>query len=355
LTVELQQKAFGTTANGVSVNLYTFTHSSGVSLAVTNFGCVIQSLITPDKNGALEDIALGYDTLVEYEKDRRFLGCVVGRYANRIANGKFTLDGVEYQLEKNPTGNHLHGGKEGFHKQIWKPSVEQQNGMPLLVLEHSSPHMHGGYPGKLDCRVTYCLNSEAEIEVNYYATTDRATIINLTNHSYFNLLGHQHAVSNSVLNHLAMLNCDSFIPTTGLGIPVSEPVSVDGTAMDFRSKVSIGKRINNDDQQLRNGKGYDHNWVVNRSGNELAVAAKITEPVSGRVLEVATTQPGIQFYTGNNIDGLHGKGGSVYEYRGSLCLETQHYPDSPNQAGFPSTVITPDSSFHEVTVFRVLP
>ena len=353
MTVELQQKVFGTTASGISTHLYTFTHDSGLSFSVTNFGCIITTLMAPDKNGAVEDIVLGYDTLADYENDRRFLGCVVGRYANRIAHGKFTLDGTEYTLETNPSGHHLHGGSEGFHKQVWDASVEQKDGMPLLVLKHSSAHGQGGYPGNLECKVTYCLTQSGEIEVHYYATTDRATVINLTNHSYFNLLGHQHATDNTILDHLAELHCDSFIPTDDRGIPVSNPIPVDGTPLDFRAPVTFGERIDHDHLQLRNGKGYDHNWVISRKTEGLAEAARITEPVSGRILEVATTQPGIQCYSGNNVDSLTGKGGTVYGYRGSVCLETQHFPDSPNQSDFPSTVVTPDREFHEITVFRL--
>ena len=352
MTVELQQTVFGSTKDGVSTDLYTFTHDNGLSFSVSNFGCIIARLLAPDSNGIFEDIVLGYDTLAEYENDRRFLGCAVGRYANRIAHGKFTLDGVEYQLETNPVGHHLHGGSEGFNKQVWNASVEQNDGVPVLVLEHSSAHGHGGYPGNLECRITYSLTDSAEIEVHYYATTDRATVVNLTNHSYFNLLGHQYATDNKILDHRAVLNCDTFIPTDELGIPVSGPAPVEDTPMDFRTAISFGERINADYLQLRNGKGYDHNWVVNRDTAGLALAATITEPVSGRMLEVATTQPGIQCYSGNNVEGLTGKGGAVYGYRGSVCLETQHFPDSPNQPDFPSTVITPDKEFHEITVFR---
>ena len=352
MTVDLQQTQFGTTSNGVAVDLYTFHHSSGLSLSVTNYGCIITNLITPDKNSGSADIVLGYDTLAEYEQDRRFQGCVVGRYANRIAHGRFCLDGIEYQLETNPSGHHLHGGSEGFNKQVWNASVEEASELPMLVLQHSSPHMQAGYPGKLDCRVTYKVAESGDVVIQYHAASDRPTVVNLTNHSYFNLAGHQHATENAILDHRALLNCDSFIPTDDKGIPVSGPVSVSGTPMDFRNETAFGERIEQKDVQLINGKGYDHNWVVNEAVSGLPLAARITDSVSGRVLEVLTTQPGIQCYTANNVDDLTGKGGAKYQYRGSVCLETQHFPDSPNQSSFPSTVVAPDNDLNETTIFR---
>lgn len=352
LTVELKQSSFGKAADGLEVELFTFTHSDGMMLSVTNYGCIIRSLLVPDRDGKFADIVLGYDTLAEYEADKRFLGCVVGRYANRIAHGKFTLDGSDYQLETNPKGHHLHGGGEGFHKQVWRASAERQNGLPLLALHHSSSHGHGGYPGNVDCKVTYAVTASGEIEVGYYANTDQKTIINLTNHSYFNLAGQEHAVENGVLNHLAHLNCDTYLPTDAFGIPVSVPVTVADTPMDFRTETSFAERIHHDNEQLKNGGGYDHNWVVNQGAEKLNLAARVIEPDSGRTLEVLTTQPGIQCYTGNNIDDIRGKGGMIYKYRGALCLETQHFPNSPNQSEFPSTVITPEEPFHQSTVFR---
>ncbi len=353
MSVELQHESFGTTASGEAVDLFTFTNGKGVALSVINYGGIITSLIAPDKNGTPADIVLGYDTLAEYESCSKFLGCVIGRYANRIKDGKFTLEGVDYQLETNPAGHHIHGGSEGFHKQVWKASVSNQNKLPQLSLEHRSPHGHAGYPGNLDCKVTYSLSDAGEVEVNYYAKCDQSTIVNLTNHSYFNLAGHQHAQENAILNHMAMLNCDSFIPTDDAGIPVSAPVSVIGTPMDFRSETSFAERIYSDDPQLNNGDGYDHNWVVNRDDGQLVLAARVVDAGSGRMLEVVTTQPGIQCYTGNHVDELHGKGGAVYQYRGALCLETQHFPDSPNNAEFPSTVVAPGDELHQTTVYKV--
>lgn len=354
MTVALTQSPFGSTAAGLPVELFTFTDPSGVLLSVTNYGGIVQSYLLPDRDGTLADVVLGFDTLAEYEADQRFFGCVVGRYANRIANGRFTLNGVEYQLETNPKGHHIHGGSEGFHKQVWQASIEQRDGVPLLVLQHQSPDGHGGFPGCLDCRITYALKPGGAIEIVYHASTDKPTIVNLTNHTYFNLAGQDRATENGVLDHLLQLDCDQFLPTNDCGIPLSGPVAVEGTVFDFRSETSFAARIHNADEQLQNVRGYDHTFVVNRRSNELQRAAVVTDPVSGRSLEVVTTQPGIQVYTGNNVPELRGKGGMSYRFRGALCLETQHFPDSPNRPDFPTTVLMPDKPFHEATVFRPL-
>ena len=357
VTVELKRSFFGTASDGSVVELFTFTHVDGMVLSVINYGCIIQALHVPDRDGVLADVVWGFDTLAEYEADKKFIGCVAGRYANRIAGGKFTLEGVEYQLETNSHGNHIHGGSEGFNKQVWQASVEQQDGLPQLVLSHRSVHGHGGYPGNLDCKVTYTVNARSEVEVGYHAATDRPTVINLTNHSYFNLAGQDKACRNGVLDHRVLLHCDYYLPASDRGIPLSAPVTVADTPMDFRAETSFAARIDEDYLQLKNGGGYDHNWVVNggvvNSGpGKLNPAAQITDPLSGRTLAVATTQPGIQCYTGNHVDDLRGKGGALYQYRGAVCLETQHFPDSPNNVEFPSTVLSPDQAFYELTVFR---
>lgn len=354
MTVQLECSPFGTAKNGAAVEMYTFTHAGGLVLSVINYGCVIQSLYVPDREGNLADIVLGYDTLAEYEADQRFLGCIVGRYANRIAHGRFSIDGVEYQLETNPKGHHIHGGSDGFNKQVWQATTEVKNGLPVLELQHSSPHGHGGYPGKLDCRVSYAVTKSGEIEISYHASTDRPTVINLTNHSYFNLAGHQHAIENGVLDHHLLLNCDEFLPTDDAGIPLSDPVAVAGTPMDFRAETSFAKRIDNADQQLIHGSGYDHTWVVNHQSRGISRAAIVSDPLSGRRLEVLTTQPGIQVYTGNHVEDLAGKDGVKYQRRGAVCLETHHYPDSPNRNSFPSTMYTPDRPLSEMTVFKPL-
>ncbi len=350
MSIELQRSPFGTTAGGRLVEKFTFTHGNGLVLSVLNLGCVIQSLQLPDKHGVPADVVLGYDTLAEYQADKKFLGCVVGRYANRIAHGRFTLDGVGYQLETNPAGHHIHGGADGFHKQVWHATVEQSENSPKLVLSHTSPHRHSGYPGRLECRVTFAITPDGQLQLTYSATSDRPTIINLTNHSYFNLAGHEYAAQNGVLDHLLQLSCDKYIPTDSSGIPLSDPIAVDGTPMDFRKQTSFAARIERADQQLINAGGYDHTWEV-AGDADLNLAAKLTDPVSGRSLQVSTTQPGIQVYTGNHVDNIEGKGGQVYQYRGAVCLETQHFPDSPNRSSYPSVLLLPDRAYTHTTVF----
>lgn len=356
MTVALDRSSFGKAANGAAVELFTFSHVSGLTLAVTNYGAVIQSLQTPAKDGKLADIILGYDTLEQYEADERLLGCVVGRYANRIASGRFSIDGQSYQLQTNAKGHHIHGGSNGFNRQIWQPSIEQKNGLPVLELTHVSQHGHEGYPGTVICKVVYAVTKSAEIEISYHATTDRPTVINLTNHSYFNLAGHRYATENGVLAHHLQLHADEFLPTDDCGIPLSDPVTVAATPMDFRAQKSLVRSINDRDQQLENGNGYDHTWVVNHAAGSgasvVSPAALLTDPESGRSLHVATTQPGIQVYTANYVDNLNGKDGAVYQRRGSVCLETQHYPDSPNRSSFPSTLYTPERPLYEVTVLK---
>lgn len=353
MTVKLERTSFGVTATGISVELFTFTHSNGTTMSVTNYGGIIQALWVPDQHGALADIVLGYDTLAQYESDTRFLGCVIGRCANRIADGHFTLDGVSHQLEVNAGSNHIHGGSEGFQKQVWQASIDQADGVPQLTLTHRSADGHAGYPGNLDCTVTYRLTDMADVAITYHAVTDKPTIVNLTNHSYFNLAGHDKATENGVLEHVASLNCDSFLPTNEHGIPVGAPVSVVGTSMDFTSPTSFAARIDNHETWLKNGDGYDHNWVVIKEHDGITHAATITDPDSGRSLQVLTTQPGLQVYTGNKIDNLHGKQGAVYQRRGGVCLETQHFPDSANNPEYPPVVVRPDSPYSQMTVFRL--
>ncbi len=354
MTVELDRSPFGITSDGAAVEMFTFTHVSGLELRVISYGAVIQALQVPDRDGNLADIVLGYDTLAQYEEDQRLVGCVIGRYANRIAHGTFSIDGIAYQLETNAKGHHIHGGSDGFNKQVWQATVDHKDGLPVLELQHSSPDGQGGFPGALNCKVVYAMTNKGDIEISYHATTDRPTVINLTNHSYFNLRGHRYATENGVLNHQLQLYCDKFLPTDESGIPLSDPIDVTGTPMDFRTPTSFADRINESDQQLTNGNGFDQTWVVNHAGDGGSIAAVLTEPVSGRTLQVETTQPGIQVYTSNYVDNLAGKDGVTYQRRGSVCLETQHYPDSPNRSSFPSTVYTPDKSLFEVTVIKPL-
>jgi aldose 1-epimerase len=340
---------YGKTADGTAVTLYTLTNPHGLEVAITNYGGVIVSVKAPDRTGAFADIVLGFDSLDSYLKPNPFFGALVGRYGNRIANGQFTLDGKTYTLAKNNGPNALHGGLKGFDKKVWKARGSDVGGVPTLELAYTSMDGEEGYPGTLSVMVTYSLTANNELRVKYHATTDKPTVLNLTNHSYFNLAG---AGSGDVLKHVLQLNADRFTPVNETLIPTGELRPVQGTPFDFRTATAIGARIGGSDQQLQFGKGYDHNFVLNGKAGELRFAARVTEPSSGRVLEVRTTEPGVQFYTGNFLDGtLTGKGGKVYNQRAGFCLETQHYPDSPNQPAFPSPVLRPGQTYDTTTVF----
>lgn len=329
----MTRKHFGIGPTGEDVYVYTFANKNGVEVSITNFGGAITSIKAPDRNGVFADVVLGYDTLDDYVKNPRYLGALVGRYANRIAGGKFSLNGVEYQLAQNNGANHLHGGNKGFDKRVWN-SAETESG---LILEYFSKDGEENYPGDLDVAVTYSLNDQNELCIEYQANTDKDTIVNLTNHSYFNLAG-----QGTILDHELTLNADSFTPVSDDLIPTGEIRAVEGTPMDFRSARAIAPG------------GYDHNFVLNDwKRGSLRSVARLRERVSGRVMEVLTTQPGIQFYSGNFLDGsLIGKGGVAYEKYAALCLETQHYPDSPNHPNFPSTVLRPGETYSEITVYK---
>jgi len=361
--MSIKRQNFGTTAAGDAADLFTLSNSngdtSGIEVAITNFGGIIQSIRVPDKAGNIDDIALGYESLAAYEICPAYFGCVAGRYANRIANGRFALDGVEYLLERNNGAHHLHGGSAGFNRVIWRAQMDDAADSKL-TLTYVSADGEGGYPGQLTAEVCYSLTAQNELRIDYRATTDKPTILNLTNHSYFNLLGQQHATEESILNHQLMLNAEQYIPTDSGSIPLGPLADVSDTPMDFRTSIAIGARIDDEDDQLKFGKGFDHTWVLNKPHEEdpserqsaLSLAARIIEPTSGRLLEVYTTEPGVQFYTGNHISDLRGKGGVIYESRSGFCLETQHFPDSPNQPNYPSTILRPEDAFHETTLFR---
>ena len=329
------RKNFGTGPNGEEVFLYTLKNRNGVEVSIMNYGGTITSIMAPDRNGAFSDVVLGYDTLDEYVKNPRYFGALIGRFANRIAGGKFSLDGFDYQLAQNNGKNHLHGGVKGFDKRVWKSS-ETADG---LRLEYFSADGEENYPGNLRVAVDYSLNDENELRIEYHATTDKDTIVNLTNHSYFNLGGQRHG---TILDHELMLHADSFTPVADDLIPTGEIRSVEGSSMDFRTARVIA-----------NG-GYDHNFVLDDwKPGSLRAVARLREPSSGRVMEVFTTQPGVQFYSGNFLDGsLIGKGGVRYEKYAALCLETQHYPDSPNHPNFPTTVLRVGESYEEITVYK---
>ena len=345
--MNISKDHFGTTPEGHEASLYTLKGDS-IEVRITNYGGAITSVVVPDRDGKPGDVVLGYETLLEYVKNPRYLGALIGRFANRMAEGKFTLNDVTYQLVQNNGPNHLHGGIRGFDKVVWQASEKVDDGKAVLRLKYFSKDCEEYYPGNLDVDVTYTLSDNRELRIDYRAVTDKTTIINLTNHSYFNLAG-----AGTILNHLIGLNANAFTPIGPKLIPTGEIRDVEGTPMDFRSQTAIGARIDEAYEQLSFSGGYDHNFVLNDFSGLLRRAAAVVEPVSGRTLEVFTTQPGLQFYSGNFFDGtITGKGGVVYEKRSGFCLETQHFPDSPNHAHFPTTVLVPGDVFNETTVFR---
>jgi len=347
----MRKTAFGETADGQPVDLYVLTNKHGLEADITNYGGIVVSLKVPDRKGKLADIALGYDTLEGYEQDKAYLGAIIGRYGNRIAHGAFTLEGVTYHLPLNNGDNSLHGGIKGFNKKVWRAKDVSTPQTPALHLNYLSKDGEEGYPGKVSVEVVYTLTDGDELRIDYTATTDKETIINLTNHSYFNLAG---AGNGDILNHQVMIAADRFTPVGANLIPTGEIRSVQGTPFDFRKATAISARINENDQQLQFGHGYDHNWVINNGrGTSPSPAAEVYEPQSGRVLEAWTTEPGVQFYSGNFLDGtIRGKGNKVYNRRYGFCLETQHFPDSPNHPQFPSTVLKPGATYHSTTIYR---
>ena len=350
MTPSITTTDFSTTPDGQTANLYTLTNANGVEAQITNFGGVIVSLKVPDRNDSLADVVLGFDSLEPYFEDSPYFGALVGRYGNRIAKGKFTLDGQEYTLAQNNMGNHLHGGLRGFDKVLWQAEPQSGDSSNVgLKLRYQSPDGEEGYPGTLDVTVIYTLTNDNELRIDYQATTDAPTVVNLTNHSYFNLTGKG---GSSILNHEVMINADRFVPVDSTLIPTGELAKVEGTPLDFRQPTAIGTRIDAEHPQLEYGIGYDHCWVLNKEGDALTLAATVHEPTSGRFMEVRTTEPAVQFYSGNFLDGtLTGKGGAVYEQRTGFCLETEHFPDSPNQPDFPSTELRPGETYQTTTVY----
>lgn len=345
----ISKKPFGKTKDGEAVELYTLKNANGLSAAIMTYGGTVVSLNVPDKAGKMADVVLGFDTIAEYEEKSPYFGCITGRYANRIAKGKFTLEGEEYTLAVNNDVNHLHGGLKGFDKKVWKASTEDSSNGPAITFKHTSPDGDEGYPGNLKMEVTYTLTNANELRIDYSATTDKSTVINLTNHSYFNLSGHGNG---TILDHHLTLYADKYTPTDATAIPIGELASVTGTPFDFTSATPIGKRIDAKNTQLQYGKGYDHNYVINGTPGTLRRTAVVKDPKSGRVMEISTTEPGVQLYTGNFLDGLTGKDGKTYPHRGALCLETQHFPDSPNQKAFPSVVLRPGKTYKHTTVHK---
>jgi len=335
---------------GEAVQLFTLKNKNGIEASITNYGGIIVTLKTFDGKGLLADVALGFDTLGRYLQPHPYFGAIIGRYGNRIGKARFTLDGVTYTLAKNNGENSLHGGNEGFDKKLWKARTESGGEAQTLVLEYTSPDGEEGYPGTLRTEVGYTLADDDSLRIDYRATTDKKTVVNLTNHTYFNLAGQGQG---DILNHEIEIRASRFTPVDAGLIPTGELRSVEGTPFDFRKPRRVGERIDARDEQIRLGGGYDHNFVLDREGEGLSMAARVVEPSTGRGLEVWTTEPGMQFYTGNFLDGtITGKGGKVYPRRSGFCLETQHFPDSPNQAAFPSTVLEPGQEYRSATVWK---
>jgi aldose 1-epimerase len=338
---------FGKAPDGRTVELFTLANSHGMEARIMTWGAAVVSLKVPDAQGHLGDVVLGFDDLDGYLKHDFFSGKVVGRYANRIGQARFTLDGKEYKLATNNGRNSLHGGKQGFDKRLWTPVKADDHS---LELQYESKDGEEGYPGNLVVTVLYTLTEDNELRIDYTVTTDKDTVVNLSNHSYFNLAG---AGNGTILDEDLQIEADRFTPVTSELIPTGELRSVEGTPMDFRKPARIGARIDSTHEQLKFGLGYDHNWVLNKPKEGLTLAARLHDPRSGRVMEVLTTEPGLQFYSGNMMAGsVTGKADRVYVRRGALCLETQHFPDSPNQPGFPSTELKPGQTYRSTTVFR---
>ncbi len=343
-------KPWGTTPSGQSVSLYTLTNKHGVQARITNYGGTLVSLLAPDHRGRLADVTLGYDTLGGYVKDigGTYFGALVGRYANRIARGRYVLDGTPYAAYVNNPPNSLHGGRIGFNKKVWTAVPHGGEGSPALTLRTVSPDGDEGYPGTLTVQVTYTLRDDNALQIDYAATTDKDTVVNLTNHAYWNLNG---AGSGPVLTQVMQINADKFLPIDKTSIPLGEPEPVAGTPFDFRHPTPIGARIGSKDTQIANGAGYDHTFIVSGTPGTLRLAARAYSPQSGRVLSMLTTEPGVQFYTGNFLGKQVGKGNRLYVRRSGFALEAQHFPDSPNHPRFPTTELRPGQTYRQTTVY----
>jgi aldose 1-epimerase len=346
---KVEKSSFGKLADGTAIDLYKLTNQNGVELQIITYGGSIVSLKTPDRSRNFSDIVLGYDDPQGYVDDTSYLGALIGRYANRIANGRFKLGGVEYKLAQNNSPNSLHGGPTGFHKRIWLAHEVTRPNAAALQVSYRSKDGEEGFPGNLAVTTTFVLTNTNELRIEYLATTDKTTVVNLTEHAYFNLAG---PGEGTILDHVMRINANRFTPVDENLIPTGELRPVKGTPLDFTKPTVIGSRIDQDDEQLRLGKGYDHNYVLNKTGKQLSLAAEVYEPVTGRTIQMWTTEPGVQFYSGNFLDNVKGKGGKTYQRRGGFCLEAQHFPDSPNKPAFPSVVLRPNQTYTQTTVYK---
>jgi aldose 1-epimerase len=344
---KMRKQPFGKTEDGQPTDLYILTNKNGLEAAITNYGGTVVYLKAPDRDGKFDDVVLGYYNLEGYAGGKAYIGATVGRYANRIAHATFMLDGTTYTLAKNDGDNHLHGG---FSKRVWTTKDASSSAGQALELSYLSKDGEEGFPGNLSVKVVYTLTDQNELKIDYSATTDKDTVLNLTNHAYFNLAGQGNG---DILQQQLMIKADRFTPIDAVSIPTGELRSVKGTPFDFAALTAIGARIDQNDEQLKLGKGYDHNWVLNNpTPGSLFLAAQAYDPHSGRVLEVFTTEPGLQLYTGNFLDGIHGRDGKGYNRRNAFCLETQHFPDSPNKPNFPSTELKPGQHFQSTTIYK---
>lgn len=339
---------FGKTPGGEAVELFTLRNAAGIEARIANYGGIVTHLLVPDRSGKFGDVVLGYDSLDGYLKSSPYFGCLVGRYGNRIAGARFSLDGRTYTLAKNNGPNSLHGGLRGFDKVVWQARPLEKGGDPALELRYTSPDGEEGFPGKLSVTAVYTVTSDNALQLDYTATTDAPTVVNLTQHSYFNLAG-----ASDILKHELMIPAERFTPVNANLIPTGELRALAGSPLDFSKPTPIGARINAPDEQLKLGRGYDHNYVLNNPSGKLVLAARVFEPTTGRVLEAETTEPATQFYSGNFLDGaITGKGGQVYQQRAGFCIEPQHYPDSPNQPAFPSTVLRPGQTYRNTIRYK---
>jgi aldose 1-epimerase len=344
----IDKQPFGATPAGEPVDIYTLRNDKGAEARIMTYGGIVQSLKMPDKDGHFADVVLGYDNLDSYIKLSPYFGALIGRFGNRIGGAKFTLDGTTYTLAANDGPNTLHGGLKGFDKRVWTGKPNMSSDGPQLILHYLSKDGEEGFPGNLDVTAIYTLTQDNGLKVEFTATTDKDTVLNLTHHGYWNLAGH-----GDILNHVLMIDADRFTPVDSTLIPTGVLQSVEGTPFDFRTPTAIGARIGQDDQQLKYGKGYDHNWVINKMMGQLALMARVTEPTTGRVMEVWSTEPGLQFYSGNFLDGtITGKGGWVYAHRDAFVMEPQHFPDSPNKPEFPTTELKPGEVYHNTIIYK---